>query len=275
LGGEINLVMGTIDFIGLSLIEAETNEIADWLTSAIQLDAQPPLLVTHVNANNYYILCNNLRLCRHLKDNAHLLFDGIAMKLAGRLLGKGWLHDLNGTDLFPLVMKHLVNDAVPLYFLGADEFIVARAVQRTRSLWPGVRIVGYSSGYFTEVDEDRIVQSVNNSGAKVLLVARGFPLQEEFSIRQRTRLKVSLIWNVGGLFDFISGHKPRAPLWMRQTGLEWLFRLAREPRRLWHRTFVVGPWFASHIIAEHFKLTQKMLKKEVQRGWSRTVAGDS
>jgi UDP-N-acetyl-D-mannosaminuronic acid transferase (WecB/TagA/CpsF family) len=79
-------------------------------------------------------LCNNLTLCRHLKDNAHLLFDGIAMKLAGRLLGKGWLHDLNGTDLFPIGDEASSKDAVPLYFLGADEFIVARAVQRTRSL---------------------------------------------------------------------------------------------------------------------------------------------
>jgi len=220
-------------------------------------------VVTHLNANNYYLLCNEPTIGRHLKDNAHLLFDGIGMKLAARLLGLGWLPDLNGTDLFPLAIANLADKAVPLYFLGADELIVAKAVQRTRRLWPQVRIVGYSSGYFTQTDEDRIVQSVNASGAKVLLIGRGFPLQEEFSLRQSSRLKVALIWNVGGLFDFISGNKPRAPLWMRQMRLEWLFRLAREPQRLWRRTFVVGPWLASHILAQPNRLTKNLLHREV------------
>lgn len=258
--------MRTINFLDLSLITGDINEVADWLTSPTNLDANPPVVISHVNANNYYILYNNPTLYCHLKENAHLLFEGIGMKLAAYLLGKGWLHDLNGTDLFPIVITHLVNKAIPIYFLGADESVVARAVERTFSLWPRALIVGYSSGFFTKADEHRIVQKVNASGAKVLLVGRGFPLQEEFSLCQRNRLKVSLIWNVGGLFDFLSGDQPRAPFWMRKIGLEWLFRLTREPFRLWHRTFGVGPWFASHILAQQYRLTKNILKKEMQRG---------
>jgi N-acetylglucosaminyldiphosphoundecaprenol N-acetyl-beta-D-mannosaminyltransferase len=258
--------MKSIDFLSLPLLTGEMHEIADWLTSLIQRDAQPPVVVSHINANNYYLLCHSPALRRQLPDNAKLLFDGIGMKLAAYLLGLGWLPDLNGTDLFPLVMTRLVNDGVPLYLLGADDSVITHTVQHLRNQWTQASIVGYRSGYFTQAEEDKIVQTINASGAKVLLVGRGFPVQEEFSIRQRTRLNVSLIWNVGGLFDFISGCKPRAPLWIRQMRLEWLFRLVREPKRLWCRTFAVGPWFASQILAQDYKLAKSLWKRTVQHG---------
>lgn len=252
----------TVDFLGLPLITDDIHKIADWLVSLLD-DIQPPVIISHVNANNYYHLYKNLTFCSRLKNNAHLLFEGIGMKLAASWLGLGWLPDINGTDLFPLVMTKLVNAKVPLYFLGADEFVVASAVQSLRSRWPEIQIAGYSSGYFNVTDEDKIVEAINASGAKLLLVGRGFILQETFSLRQRTRLSVSLIWNVGGLFDFISSNKPRAPLWIRRMRLEWLFRLGREPRRLWFRTFVVGPWLASHVLTELVKSHKPMRQKEV------------
>jgi exopolysaccharide biosynthesis WecB/TagA/CpsF family protein len=257
--------MQIIDFLNLPLIVGEVEEIANWITlSAYNCSKiQTPVLVTHVNANNYYLLCKNPTLCKRLTSEASILFDGIGMKIAARLLGLGWLPDLNGTDLFPLVIEKFANNCVPLYFLGANEFIVKKAVQHIRCRSSKICIVGHSSGYFTETDEDEIVCKINASGAKVLVVGRGFPLQEAFSLRQRSRLKVALIWNVGGLFDFISGSKPRAPLWIRRLRLEWLFRLALEPQRLWRRTFIVAPWLATHILTRRYNLTKQIWSKEV------------
>ena len=252
----------TVDFLGLPLITGDAHQVADWLVSLIDC-TQPPVIISHVNANNYYHLCKDSTFCRYLTNNAYLLFDGIGMKLAASWLGLGWLTDLNGTDLFPLVMTKLVNKNVPLYFLGANELVVISTIQRIHRLWPTAQIAGYSFGYFKETDEDKIVEAVNASGAKLLLVGRGFILQEEFSLRQNKQLKASLIWNVGGLFDFISGNKPRAPFWLRQMGLEWLFRLVREPRRLWFRTFIVGPWLASHILVNSIQSTRQMLHRKV------------
>lgn len=264
-----DLMIRTINFLGLPLITDEVEKISDWLVSSIHLNGQSPVIISHVNANNYYHICQDTTLCRRLKNNAHLLFDGIAMKLVANWLGLGWLPDLNGTDLFPLVMTKLVKENTSIYLLGGNEFVVASAVQRIRSRWPKVKIAGYRCGYFEESQENKIVETINASGAKVLLIGRGFVLQEEFALRQKSHLNVSLIWNVGGLFDFISGNKPRAPLWMRQIGLEWLFRLLREPRRLWIRTFIVGPWLASHILSHTlrnlspFKSKGQMQQKEV------------
>jgi len=254
----------TIDFLGLPLITGTVNEIVGWLIAQINCSHQSPIIVTHINANNYYILSNNPRLCRNLERNGYLLFDGIAMKLAATGLGLGWIPDLNGTDLFPLVMTKLVEQKVPLYLVGGSELVIEKTVQQLRSFWTEINIVGYTPGYFNETEEDQVVQSINASGAKVLLVGRGFPIQEEFSLRQRTKLKVSLIWNVGGLFDFLSGNKPRAPLWLRRMRLEWLFRLALEPHRLWARTFIVGPWLLSHIfVQQQNSLIGVSKKKEV------------
>lgn len=252
----------TINFLGLPLITDELPQMAEWLVSLTE--AKSPVIVSHINANNYYHLCTHSSLCGRLENNAYLLFDGIGLKMAASWLGLGWVPDVNGTDLFPLVMKTLVKKNIPLYFLGSNEFVIESVVQSLRRRWPEIKIVGSSCGYFQESNEDQIVETINASGAEVLLIGRGFPLQEEFSLRNKTRLNVSLIWNVGGLFDFISNHKPRAPLWMRQMRLEWLFRLVREPRRLWFRTFVVGPWLASHILSQALKLTKpQILKKEV------------
>ena len=247
-----------INFLGLPLITGNFDELADWLVSIVRLDVYPSAVVSHINANNYYLLSRNSKLHHKMKNNAYLLFDGIAMKLAVYCLFRRWVSDLNGTDIFPLFMERLNSESIPIYFLGADEITVKKAVRRTRSLWNRAKIVGYHSGYFVEDDEERIVQSINASGAKVLLVGRGFPLQEEFSLRQKSQLKVSLIWNVGGLFDFLSENKPRAPFWMRKCRLEWLFRLLLEPRRLLFRTLVVGPWLASHILIEQFKHKKKI-----------------
>ena len=254
-------MLKNIDFLGLPLITGDFSELANWLISVVQSETRPSAVVSHINANNYYLLSRDPKLYHKMKDNAYLLFDGIAMKLAAFWLFHRWLPDLNGTDIFPLFMEQLANKSVSIYFLGADELTVERAVQRVRSLWTKANIVGYSSGYFVQADEDRVVQSVNTSGAKVLLIGRGFPLQEEFSLRQRSQLKVSLIWNVGGLFDYLSENKPRAPLLMRQWRLEWLFRLVLEPGRLCSRTFVVGPWLASQILAQQFNTSKEMWKE--------------
>lgn len=251
-------MFGKIDFLGLSLKTGNLDELADWLISIVRLDSHPSVIVNHINANNYYLLSQRPELYQKLKNNSYLLLDGIAMKLAVYWLFHRWIPDLNGTDIFPLFMKHLSEEAIPVYFLGSDKLTIEKAVKRIQNQWHKVNIVGYHSGYFTAADETKIVRAINNSQAKVLLVGRGFPLQEEFTLRVRNRLKVALIWNVGGLFDFISENKQRAPLWMRRWRLEWLFRLALEPKRLWSRTFVVGPWLAGRIFLAQFERSKRM-----------------
>ena len=98
--------------------------------------------------------------------------------------------------------------------------------------YPGLKVVGAYSGSPAEVDEDKIVELVNASGADILFVAYGAPNQDKWIARNLPRLQVSMAMGVGGSLDFIAGIVPRAPAWMQKQGIEWLYRLLRQPWRL-------------------------------------------
>lgn len=113
------------------------------------------------------------------------------------------------------------------------------AAEWARARWPRLRIAGTNDGYFSPDDSDRVAATVRASGADVLLVAMGAPRQELWIGRYADAAGASATLGVGGLFDYYSGRIPRAPVWMRRLGLEWIFRLLQEPRRLWRR-YLVG-----------------------------------
>ena len=167
--------------------------------------------------------------------------------MGGLLLGRGWLPDVNGTDLFPRVMSRLEHSRARVFCLGAREEVINSAAQHISQRWPGLG-VGWRNGYFGHEQAAQVVEEINHFRPRVLLVGRGFGPQEHFSLAHAHRLEVPLIWNVGGLFDFVSGRTPRAPALLRDLRLEWLFRLVQEPRRMWRRNLVAAPWFLWHLL---------------------------
>ena len=107
------------------------------------------------------------------------------------------------------------------------------------SRYPAVRIAGVRDGYFTEEETDEVIRHIHESRADVLLVALGAPRQEFWIDHHLVATGVPVALGVGGLFDFYSGRLKRAPLWMREAGIEWLYRLIQEPRRMWKR-YLIG-----------------------------------
>lgn len=137
------------------------------------------------------------------------------------------------TDFFHDAAGVAQSHGISFYLLGADPAENAAAVRAVRSLYPELRIAGARHGYFDEVEEEEIVQEVVASGTDVLWVGLGIPREQAFMVRNRIRLR-GLTWvkSCGGLFNFLSGSRRRAPDWMQRAGLEWSYRLAQEPRRL-------------------------------------------
>jgi N-acetylglucosaminyldiphosphoundecaprenol N-acetyl-beta-D-mannosaminyltransferase len=121
-----------------------------------------------------------------------------------------------------------------VFLLGGTEDEVQGTRQRIQARFPGLRVVGVRSGYFNVCgkENDAILQTIEKARPNVLLVAMGFPRQEEWIAENMPHLRVNVVVAEGGSFSFISGATPRAPRWLRRMGLEWLYRLAREPRRL-------------------------------------------
>lgn len=168
-----------------------------------------------------------------------VLNDGVGMSLASRLLyGQDFPENLNGTDLVPAILSEI---GIPLriYLLGSQEDRVALACRHIEAAYPSHTVVGYRNGYFDMNDCDGVCEDISRLKPDLLLVAMGNPRQENFVVQNRYRLDASVTIGVGALFDFMSGSVERAPKAVQAVGLEWLFRLLQEPRRLFWR-YVVG-----------------------------------
>jgi N-acetylglucosaminyldiphosphoundecaprenol N-acetyl-beta-D-mannosaminyltransferase len=176
--------------------------------------------------------------------------DGIGIHLACRLLGLRLAENVNGTDLFPRLCEALASSGRSVYLLGARPGVAAAAAEAMARRVPRLIIAGTRHGYFPPEDTDAVIDAINRSGADVLLVAFGAPAQELWLARHRARLAPSIRIGVGGLFDFYSGRIPRAPRWLQELGLEWVWRLVQEPRRMWRRYLVGNPLFLWRVMRQ-------------------------
>lgn len=169
--------------------------------------------------------------------------DGTPMVLYSKLFSKTPLPErVATTDLVHDVAKAAQDAGVSFYFLGATEEVNARAVEEMRQRYPKLVFAGRRNGYFSRDEEDAIVAEVNAAKPDILWIGLGVPLEQQFLDRNIERLTgVGVVKTSGGLFDFISGKNSRAPHWMQASGLEWLYRLWLEPRRLAVRYLTTNP----------------------------------
>ncbi len=180
-----------------------------------------------------------------LNDTTMVLPDGIGLKIATILFGGRMRENCNGTDFSPFLMKMAAKEGWPIYFLGGKNDIAEKAAKNVRSFIPGIHIVGSRSGYFK--DEEELIKDINSSGAVILFVAFGAPLQEKWIAHNRQRLNPRLCLGVGALLDYMSGSKLRAPKTMQRLHVEWLWRIFIEPKRMVRRYIVDGLGFMFYL----------------------------
>jgi N-acetylglucosaminyldiphosphoundecaprenol N-acetyl-beta-D-mannosaminyltransferase len=198
-----------------------------------------PLQLCFVNPDCVNIARRNSAY-RHAVNRAELVApDGIGMRIAGKILGKGFRQNVNGTDLFPRLCERLARDGGRLYLLGGRPGVAEDVADWIGRHHPGVEIAGLQHGYFDVGEQDAVIERIRASDADVLLVAMGAPRQDLWIQEHASRTGVKVAMGVGGLFDFYANRIPRAPQWLREVGLEWTFRLYQEPRRMWRR-YLVG-----------------------------------
>lgn len=159
--------------------------------------------------------------------------DGIGVVIASRLKkGDKLTERVAGYDLVQNTMKEAVEQGYKYYFLGSKPGVSEKAAEKMREAYPGIEIVGTRDGYFKPEDEERILQDINESGANILLVALGAPRQEKWMVQHRHQMpQIKVAIGVGGSLDVMSGSVKRAPLAFQKLGLEWFYRLLKEPSR--------------------------------------------
>jgi exopolysaccharide biosynthesis WecB/TagA/CpsF family protein len=182
--------------------------------------------------------------------------DGSGLAVAARIAGAPLADNVNGTDLFPRLAADAVGTGVKLFLLGGRPGTTEAAMRAMQRFGIGGAIVGTHHGYFTpgSADEDAAIAKVNASGASILLVGMGVPLQDEWIARNAHRLNAPVLAGVGGLFDFFAGNIVRAPHAMRVIGCEWVWRLALEPRRMAGRYLIGNLKFLGLALAEGYRL---------------------
>jgi len=203
----------------------------------------PPPIITSANGQ-VISLCARDRNLRDLFLSADLIHaDGMPLVFASRLKCRMALPErVATTDLFDDVAAIAETRGVSFYLLGAAGDVIERAARNVRNRYPRLALAGVRSGYFTTDEESRLVDEINAARPDILWIGMGAPIEQAFAMRNRERLDhVGLIKTSGGLFDFLSGKNPRAPAWMQSAGLEWLYRMAREPRRLLYRYLTTNP----------------------------------
>lgn len=175
--------------------------------------------------------------------------DGAGVVLGGRLLGYKIPERVAGIDLFHQLLSHSQSHGKRVYFLGAKADVLEEAVTSIRAQYPNLTIAGAQNGYFWE-EESATVEAICASEADLLFVGITSPLKEQFIDRWRDELGVKFAMGVGGTFDVVAGRVRRAPKWMQKLGLEWLYRVIQEPRRMFMRYLTTNSAFAWMLIVE-------------------------
>lgn len=171
--------------------------------------------------------------------------DGMPVVWALRALGNRNASRVYGPDATVHLLRAAAERGIPVGFYGGSQATLDKLVSEVKANYPGIQIRYAFSPPFrklTQEEDDQIVKEINDSGARFLFVGLGCPKQEEWVFAHRDRVPAVLL-AVGAAFDFLAGTKPQAPRWMMRNGLEWLFRLGCEPRRLFGRYFKHNPRF--------------------------------
>lgn len=214
------------------------------------LDGAAPRQVAFVNADCLN-RCRGDVEYRGVLNMAHLtLADGSGARLAGRVLRQPIRENVNGTDLFPQLCGALEGTSHGVFLLGGKPGVAEGVRDWIRRHHPAVRVAGLRHGYFSAEEEPVVAAEVRASGASLLFVALGAPRQDMWIRRHLAACGARVAIGVGGLFDFYSGRIPRAPMWLREMGLEWVYRFWQEPGRMWKRYWVGNFAFLTRVVAE-------------------------
>jgi N-acetylglucosaminyldiphosphoundecaprenol N-acetyl-beta-D-mannosaminyltransferase len=176
--------------------------------------------------------------------------DGQSVVWAARLLGQPLPARVPGIDLMHRTIELAERRGYSIYILGARQDVLETAVARLVETHPALRIAGCHDGYFEDSEELGVAEQIRRSGADILYVAIGSPRKEYFLARHGRSLGVPYVMGVGGAIDVVAGVTRRAPRWLQRLGLEWAFRLAQEPRRLFRRYLVTNARFLALAVRE-------------------------
>jgi N-acetylglucosaminyldiphosphoundecaprenol N-acetyl-beta-D-mannosaminyltransferase len=215
-------------------------QMLDDCFTARETRAHPRLIFTS-NGHSISLAASNAEFRRLLNAADMIHADGQPVVMASKLTRAPIPERTATTDFIHDAAAAARVHGLRFYLLGATEEINARAAEILARTYPGLVVAGRRNGYFHRAEEPAICDAINAAHADVIWVALGVPFEQAFAVRNKRRLTGGWLVTAGGCFNFVAGDYKRAPEWMQRAGLEWLYRLLREPRRLFWRYAVTNP----------------------------------
>ncbi|MFN3649916.1 MAG: WecB/TagA/CpsF family glycosyltransferase [Armatimonadota bacterium] len=220
----------SIDLLGLKISRVNRAEAREALLRFIQ-SGEPHLVVT-ADASMHVIASGDRELLQLVNEADLVTPDSTGVLWAARKLGTPLEERVSGVELAEMLCAESAQRGFSLYFFGAAPGVAEDAAEVMRRRYPGCRIVGTAHGFLSSPEEQRaLLDDIREKRPAVLLVAMGIPRQEKWIRQHMDELRVPVNMGVGGTFDVFSGRVDRAPLWMQRNGLEWLYRLLRNPSK--------------------------------------------
>ncbi len=233
-----------IEFLGCPVDSLSMEEAIERVCQFVR-DGQPHV-VTAINANKLWHMSTDRRL-RNLVANSEMAIPEYAVVWGAARLGTPLRAHIGGVMLLKALLPVMATRGYRPFFLGARPEVTELMVAKLSSDFPGLKVAGFHHGYFGG-SEESVLATVRRAQPDVLFVALGTPRQEYWIDENRMTLGVPVLMGVGGSFDVLAGLKADAPSWARSRGLEWLYRLAQEPRAYWKRYLVTNPWLVWQVL---------------------------
>ncbi len=193
------------------------------------------LLLGVINVAKLVNSRKNDELHRSLTEADIVLADGLPIIWLSRMIGNPLPERVAGIDIMYKLLKEANKKHYRVYFLGAKPEVLQTMIKTIQKDCPGIPIAGYRDGYFDKDEEQDVAKNIKDSRADILFVGISSPKKENFLKNWQKVIDAPICHGVGGSFDILAGATKRAPIWMQKSGLEWLYRLIQEPRRMWRR----------------------------------------
>jgi N-acetylglucosaminyldiphosphoundecaprenol N-acetyl-beta-D-mannosaminyltransferase len=230
------------EFLGTPLHLVTMAETLDLADEAMTL--RKPMHHTVVNVAKLVSMQKNAELYEDVASADLINIDGAGVVWGARLFGIEVPERVAGVDIMENLFRLCAERGFRPYLLGAEKPVLKAVVERLRREYPALEIAGWRDGYFKPEQEAEVVDGINGSGADCLFVAMPTPRKERFLKKHRQRLLPNFVMGVGGSFDVYGGKVSRAPRLLQVAGLEWLYRIAQEPGRLWRRYYETNTAYA-------------------------------
>lgn len=216
------------------------------------------VLINTINAHSYNVARKDQLFAEALTKGDYLIPDGMSVVKACKWLdAKSQPKErIAGADLFEFEMNKLNEKGGTVMFMGSSEKTLAKIVQQAAKVYPNLKVVTYSPPYkpeFNDEDNKAIINAINTANPDLLWIGMTAPKQEKWTYSHWNDLHIHChVGTIGAVFDFFAGNTKRAPQWWQRHGLEWLYRLIKEPRRMWRRYIIGNTVFLWHMLGEKF-----------------------